>query len=155
MDKENLSKKYIIEALLILMDTNDYNKITITDITKKAGFNRVTFYRNFNSKDEIIKECLSLCDKKNDSNTDGLHQILQYFSDNKKVINLLYKSKCQHLFLEHILTNWEYSETDNNIIAYTKSAWAYFIFGWANEWFLRGMQETPEEMLLILENIKK
>lgn len=70
------------------------------------------------------------------------------------MIGLLYKSNCSHLFTEHILHIWNYDKSDSNIIAYTKSAWAYFMFGWANEWYLRGMKETPEEMVKIMENLQ-
>lgn len=154
MNKEKLSKEYITEALLQLMDKKDYDKIAITEITKKAGVNRVTFYRNFNSKDDIIKNCL-LSYNKDESNENGMYLILKYFSDNKDIIKLLYKSKCQYLLLEHILNNWNYDKEDNNIIAYTKSAWAYFIYGWASEWYLRGMQESPEDMIKIWESMQK
>ena len=40
------------------MENKDYKDITITDITNKAGVNRITFYRNFDSKDEIINKHL-------------------------------------------------------------------------------------------------
>lgn len=158
MNIEKKAKDYIVDALLQLMDKKDYDKITITDITKKAGINRVTFYRNFNTKDDIVNECLKICDsnfdKVKNSNDSGFYQILQYFEINKKTISLLYKSNCSHLFTEHILHIWNYDKSDSNIIAYTKSAWAYFMFGWANEWYLRGMKETPEEMVKIIENIQ-
>ncbi len=151
-------KDYIMEALLQLMDRKNYNDITITDITKRAGVNRVSFYRNFNDKDEIINEHLKKCDQqfneKIKDNDNALYQMLMYFSDNKRIINLLYKSKCQYLLVEHILSNWNYSKEDENIIAYTKSAWAYFMLGWANEWYLRGMKETPEELIQIFESIQ-
>ena len=55
MNNEQKAKDYITEALLQLMEKNDYQDISITDITKKAGVNRVTFYRNFNNKDEESK----------------------------------------------------------------------------------------------------
>ena len=39
---------------------------------------------------------------------------------------------------------------ENNILAYSKSMFAYGLFGFCNEWYLRGMQETPENMLNLL-----
>ena len=38
---------YIQEALLLLMEENDYEKIKITDIIKKSGVSRSAFYRNY------------------------------------------------------------------------------------------------------------
>lgn len=159
MDSNEMkAKDYIMEGLLQLMKKKNYNDITITDITNSAGVNRVTFYRNFNTKDDVIKECLKVCnanfDKIKNPNDNALYQMLQYFEINKKTISLLYKSNCSHLLTEHILHTWNYDKSDTNIVAYTKSAWAYFMFGWANEWYLRGMQESPEEMVKIIENIQ-
>ena len=51
---EKRAKDYIIEALLLLMKKKRYTDIKIADITNKAGVNRVTFYRNFSSKEEVI-----------------------------------------------------------------------------------------------------
>jgi AcrR family transcriptional regulator len=48
------SKKMITDAFLELLQTIPYHKITITDITAKALLVRATFYRNFNSKEEIL-----------------------------------------------------------------------------------------------------
>ena len=45
---------WILEAVLLLMDEKPYNKITVSDITEKAGIARQTFYRNFKDKDEVI-----------------------------------------------------------------------------------------------------
>lgn len=158
-NNEMKAKDYIMEGLLQLMKKKNYNDITITDITKSAGVNRVTFYRNFNTKDDVIKECLKICDdnfnKTKNSNDTGLYQMLQFFEINKRTISLLYKSNCSHLLTEHILHTWNYNKSDTNIVAYIKSAWAYFMFGWANEWYLRGMQESPEQMVEIFENMQK
>lgn len=53
--RSELSKRYIAESLIALMNKKDYSKITIRDITDKAGLSQMAYYRNFNSKDEIIK----------------------------------------------------------------------------------------------------
>ena len=45
---------YIYQALVELMDKKPYGKITITDVTKKAGVSRMAFYRNYQSKDDIL-----------------------------------------------------------------------------------------------------
>lgn len=56
--KENsqsrLSKEWIIDALIYLLKTKPYSTITVTEIAKKTGVARLTFYRNFQNKEEII-----------------------------------------------------------------------------------------------------
>lgn len=44
------TKHCIMEALLQLMHTQEYDDISITDITKRAGVSRMSYYRNYNSK---------------------------------------------------------------------------------------------------------
>ncbi len=41
------------------MKRKDFNKITNKEITKKAGLGDITIYRNFNSKEDIIRYYLS------------------------------------------------------------------------------------------------
>lgn len=53
MKKNEIDSK-ITNALLALMEEKDYKDISITDIVNKAGLSRVTYYRHFNDKEEII-----------------------------------------------------------------------------------------------------
>ena len=48
------SREMLTEALLLLMQKKPYEEISIKDIANKADLNRRTFYRNFESKDDII-----------------------------------------------------------------------------------------------------
>lgn len=58
------SKEWIMESLLKLLSEKPYNKITITEITSKAQLARRTFYRNFDSKEEILYMYIQkLCDE--------------------------------------------------------------------------------------------
>ncbi|PXV91199.1 TetR family transcriptional regulator [Lachnotalea glycerini] len=53
----NKSKLWMENTLLKLMQTENYQEITIQEITDYAGLSRRTFYRNYSSKDEIIEGC--------------------------------------------------------------------------------------------------
>ncbi|TCL60463.1 TetR family transcriptional regulator [Kineothrix alysoides] len=58
------SKNWIITSLLELMKKYKYSEITIKDITKKADLDRRTFYRHFQSKDDVICACIkTICDE--------------------------------------------------------------------------------------------
>jgi AcrR family transcriptional regulator len=50
------TRSWIFDALMILMDERSYEKITISDITEKAGIARQTFYRNYDDKDDVVYE---------------------------------------------------------------------------------------------------
>ena len=53
-----LVKKCIVDSLLLLMNEKDFDEITITEICNKAGVSRMTYYRNYYNKYDIIIEYL-------------------------------------------------------------------------------------------------
>ena len=53
------TKSWIFEAIMLLMDEKPYYKITVSDITEKAGIARQTFYRNYGDKDDVVFEYLA------------------------------------------------------------------------------------------------
>ncbi len=65
------SKKMIKEAFFELLKEKDYNKITVTDIVKKADLNRSTFYAHYmyagaiteELEDEVIDKMMELLKK--------------------------------------------------------------------------------------------
>lgn len=55
--KDNLntnSKDYIVESLFVLLKSKKIGSIQVTEICKKAGVGRSTFYKHFNNKNDII-----------------------------------------------------------------------------------------------------
>lgn len=63
LKSHHLKETYIVKesiylALMELMKDNDYESITITQITKKAGVSRMAYYRHYTSKDEIFDDYL-------------------------------------------------------------------------------------------------
>ncbi len=53
------AKAALTDALFSLMKTKSYEQISVSDIIKKAHVARTTFYRNFNTKEDIIKDYLA------------------------------------------------------------------------------------------------
>jgi AcrR family transcriptional regulator len=53
------TKDWIFQAIMLLLDEKPYNKISVQDITQKAGIARQTFYRSYDGKDDAVFEYLS------------------------------------------------------------------------------------------------
>ena len=53
---KEFTKSCMMDALLQLMHTKDYNQISITDITRRAGVSRMAYYRNYTCKDDILMD---------------------------------------------------------------------------------------------------
>ena len=90
------TKSWIFEAVMLLMDEKPYDKITVSDITKKAGVARQTFYRNYNDKDDVVFEYIARIfsaesfalekDKKDDRNIIVLMIDYAYMANNKETL---------------------------------------------------------------------
>lgn len=50
------SKEKFSEVLLALMEEKSMDEITITEIVKRADFNRGTFYAHYNKKEDLLEE---------------------------------------------------------------------------------------------------
>lgn len=59
MGKRIEEKKIIFEslkeALLVLLDDDVFNKISVTQLVEKAGIARSTFYKYFNDKEDLVR----------------------------------------------------------------------------------------------------
>ena len=52
--REETATAYLTEALLLLMERKPFAEISVTELCTKAGVTRVSFYRNFASKEDIL-----------------------------------------------------------------------------------------------------
>ena len=55
-ESNKLTKECLQTALIYLMGEKPFEKITITELVKRSGVSRTAFYRNYNSKEEILNE---------------------------------------------------------------------------------------------------
>lgn len=49
-----ITRECIESALVLLMEKKPFAEISVTDITRKAGVSRTAYYRNYDSKEEIL-----------------------------------------------------------------------------------------------------
>ena len=165
MKRKNITtrmmKEYISESLLILMTQKDYLSITINEITDKAGVNRSTYYRNFSSKEGIIKFYFSsimekyLNDYKNSNNYSFENYMLtlfKHFYEYKKELLQIYKNGLAYLILDVLNYQFELSRdrmNDNIKEKYKRYFHIGGIYNFYLLWFSHEMEETPEELTKI------
>ena len=49
------SQRWIIKAFLDLLEIEEYNRISVSGICRRADLDRRTFYRNFDSKQDVLE----------------------------------------------------------------------------------------------------
>ncbi|MCD7954707.1 MAG: TetR/AcrR family transcriptional regulator [Lachnospiraceae bacterium] len=152
-------KECITNSLIRLMEKTAFEDITITELVNDAGVSRASFYRNFESKKDILTQYLRALMREWGEDFES-HNDITYFSEslllhyykNKDFYLLLYKHRMSDLVFETIRWATRIDESSNHIERYTKSAVAGLLFGSVDEWMRQGMQETPEEILLLTSN---
>lgn len=57
--KSRFNRMCIAEAIIELMKTEELKKIKISTVVKKAGVSRTTFYKHFNSLEEVLDDYMN------------------------------------------------------------------------------------------------
>lgn len=120
-DKRSIqSSEWIYEALKELIQDKDYSKITITDIVNKANLGRTTFYRNFESIDDVLKMkcedkfnefrkyCIDYYISHEFEDKTFLKPFLRYWYHNSEIIELLIKANRESIIKECITKEVEF-----------------------------------------------
>ena len=58
--KESLFVESVVEGLWGLLEDKSFEKISVSELVERAGIGRVTFYRNFSNKEEVLKRSFNM-----------------------------------------------------------------------------------------------
>lgn len=142
----------ITQALFKLMKSKNYHDITVSALVKTAGVSRNSFYRNYQSIEDILRQYLVEQTSQwwneyiADPNPNIIAETFQHFLNMREEILLLYRAGLSHLLMEHIILCGKQSLTGEVSNAYQTAFMSGGLCGLTNEWILRGMKETPAEM---------
>ncbi|MBR0165020.1 MAG: TetR/AcrR family transcriptional regulator [Lachnospiraceae bacterium] len=159
-EKNTYVKKQITDALLTLLKEKPLENISVTEITKKAGVGRVSFYRNYESKEDILRaesdRLIIAWGRFFEQSPDASPQTLfpslfDFCLKNRRFYRILYKAGQSNVLLDTILRTVSLSEHATPAEIYMKQFWAYGIFGWLNAWIGRGMKESGAELLSLFK----
>lgn len=161
IEKNSYVKKQITNGLLTLLKEKELKDISISEITSAGQVSRISFYRNYTNKEMIIKEYMtSTLNEWNNSNPktsehtedDILGDIFAYIIEYKEFYLLLRDRGIFYFFKDIIMDAVGPKAEYPNFGAYTAAFIANGIYGWIEEWIIRGMQESGEEMTKLLKN---
>ncbi|MGM9625073.1 MAG: TetR/AcrR family transcriptional regulator [Eubacteriales bacterium] len=146
-------KECITTALLQMLEKQALSDISVTALTVKAGVGRVSFYRNFESKEDVIRQYLGKRIKewgeefeKNGSPDTLIESLFSHYYKYRELFILLYHRGLAHISLQNVLDVCGPTADQDNMTAYTRAWFCHGLYGWIEEWFKRGMPETPAEM---------
>lgn len=168
-EKKQSVKDEIKKAFLQMLSQKDYIDITISDLVNKAQVARMSFYRNFNSMNDVIDSIVD--DRIREFNIDIVPLIKE--NDEQKwrelIFEILYRSiqikKANRIDFEKKHANYkvimdrlhekmlmsEYEiQSKTHVDKYIAIGKMSLLHGIIDEWEFSGMKETPEEMVNII-----
>lgn len=149
----------ITNTLINLLKERPMSEISISEICQNACVGRTSFYRNYETKEDVIKKYIRNLTAKwqkeydasgSDSNAILYGSLFQHLKDYSEFFLLLKKRDLFHLYLEVFIEIFGAKPEDNNMVAYTKNFITYGTFGWIEAWIARGMEESADTMTAML-----
>lgn len=163
------SQKWIVLSLLNLMKTEDYSKISIKDIAKSADLDRRTFYRNFQSKEDVLCFYIKgMCDEYIDSlsreqNPTTFLAAKTYFSICLKHLDFFNLLKDQGLLgllllkFDEFMPSLQQQNVSQDLKNYYGGNISYLyafnnggFWNMSIQWIRNGSNQSPEEMAEII-----
>lgn len=148
-----------------MLETEPFDKITISDITNDCGLSRQTFYYHFRDIFDMIRwiynsESLNEIGGRGGYGTwqDKIRELFDYTLNNKSLILGTFNSKCRNDLVGYYMdvsirkisdivemkSDGDIAEKDKKFIA---SVYAYAFVGIMVDWISDGMKESSEEMV--------
>jgi len=164
------SRTAIRSAFTDLMRTKPYQKITITDITTRAGIARHTFYNHYETKANLLDNLvdliledfflvlkdwnLFLADRAQEHAL--LTEFFQTWRDHAEIVDLLKAVDIEFVIMERLkafFTRFFYEKVkrempnvDLELARYVISFNSYSLLGLMLPWFESGMKHQPEDL---------
>lgn len=160
------ARQCLAQALIELMNENrDFSSISVTDICSKAGFSRMAYYRNYRSKDEILKDYMhmlveefwnSAVERFNDVSIKSYEMILfafEYFKSYRSYTESLINANLTSLLQDAInlyFDKYVLGDNDSWQRRYALYFYAGALYNIYVTWVKKGLKETPEEIARIV-----
>ena len=159
-ESNKVTRECLRIAMFKLMNQEHFDKITITEIAKRAGVSRLAFYRNYDSKEALVADlCQSLFAELRKSLTSDrfrtdrkgwYRDFFETIRDNSEYFQIYLDANLKladGLVLESV---YPVSTVQEH---YARAASECAFLGVLTDWFKAGMRESPEEMADICEKV--
>ena len=159
-ESNKITRECLRVAMFKLMNQESFEKITVTELAKRAGVSRVAFYRNYDSKEALVADiCQSVFNELKASLTSQ-----RFLQDRNGWYTAFFRTIRDNSEYFQIYLNANLKLTDGLVLEaaypgytpeehYARAASEGAFLNVLTEWFQTGMQESPEEMAGICERV--
>ncbi|MBU3875051.1 TetR/AcrR family transcriptional regulator [Faecalicatena sp. AGMB00832] len=161
-------QRAIANALISLMKYKEFKKITVTEICQMAGVNRKTFYRNFETKEDILKYHLNelfieyIQDKEGIQGTRNfIEHFLSFYREKHETMGLLMEKDLMMFTIEEfrkygVQESMEADSGDAFWIGTFISAGLVKVYeSWYEESFVTPLEKIVNAVVLLIPSIRE
>lgn len=151
--------EHLTRSMLALLEEKPIAEISISELCDKAGVGRTSFYRNYKDKEDIVKAHIrhlfqDWVDQWNASPAPSVKEtvriIFSHFEANRNFYSLLNQRGLVYLLKDIILDLCGFNPEQDMVAAYSSAYVGFFLYGWIEVWFRRGMKDSTEELIAYL-----
>ncbi|MNW55741.1 DNA-binding transcriptional repressor FabR [compost metagenome] len=163
-ESNKVTRMCIESALILLMKDRHFNVISITEIVKKAGVSRTAYYRNYSSKEDILRSMVDdmankvICAMNLQIPLVNSYEywltLFRSLHEHYQGLQILLKGnfgEAVHHQVQRLLMR-ELGETDITVL-YKFYFWSGAIFNVVTQWIMNDAQPNSEEMAQICFDI--
>lgn len=156
-ESNRITRECLQTALIALMSQKSFDSISISEIVRRSGVSRTAFYRNYNSKDDILNEvCNVLLDALADSFVDfhfqndprgWYYNFFRIIKEHAPLFRLLLQAHSLNtpVFSTYSIAQ-KLSPTQEGAELYRFLAWEGALSTIAVKWFQNDMKESVDFM---------
>lgn len=161
-ETKKFTMECIVTALLELLQEKSYDKISLSEIALRAGVSRNAIYRNFESKDMILRKYTNgithkfigvLKSTQINSYNDYLNLLIDHLYSHREIARILYKSELINILLEAFMQMKGAFNTDTAVKEYYENFRIGGVFFIYMTWIGNGCKENKEQLTHIMENV--
>ena len=148
----------IENAMSDLLKEKSFDHITTTELVKRAGISRSSFYTHYQDKYEMIDKyqsgfftnIASIFDRNNTDLGSAIYEIFNFLDKGTREIHMYLIQQLKNFLSDVILPNFGQKSLDQVNLDYRTTYLSQAIFGILQLWIKRGKQESPQEITDIL-----
>lgn len=167
------TKRLISIAFYALLLKKSFDEVTISDICKKAGVSRMSFYRYYNNKEDIFvlfsderfaEFFDDIVNKQDPSLETFVTSLFKYFQIYSRQILILiqskkehilveqFKSYCRYLFSSSQVKNFTIDKNNSQSITMFATGLCYVLLGWIENGQKQDIDQISKETIHLLTN---
>ena len=164
-NRTKYTQKIIYETFMDLLKEKDIDKITVTEICKKAEINRATFYRYYENQYDLLDKIEENMLDEIKNTTKNCKRDIDELTLN--ILEVVYQNKSEWIILTgthsdgrlvpqiyRFFSKYFKRETLSKWNDYKYSFIFYGYSGIINEWTKNGFKETPQDLSNYLKKLR-